>query len=100
MARSEFKHICVFQCVIRQEFTMKFGMFEIVRWHQDLSAEQAINDALEQIEFADKLGIQEIWLGEHHFSRHGILSGIFAFMGTVAARTKNARIGKIGRAHV
>ncbi len=72
---------------------MKFGMFEIIRWHQDLPAEQAINDTLEQIEFADKLGLQEIWLGEHHFSRHGILSGIFSFMGTVAARTKNARLG-------
>ncbi len=72
---------------------MKFGMFEIVRWHQDLSAEQTLNDALEQIELADKLGLQEIWLGEHHFSRHGILSGIFSFMGTVAAKTKNARLG-------
>lgn len=72
---------------------MRFGMFEILRWHQDVPAEKAFDDALGQIEFADSLGIQDIWLGEHHFSRHGILSGIFSFMGTVAARTKNARIG-------
>ena len=72
---------------------MRFGMFDTVRWHQDLSAERTFSDVLEQIEAADRLGIQDIWLGEHHFSRHGILSGIFSFMGTVAARTRNARIG-------
>ncbi len=72
---------------------MRFGMFDTIRWHQDVSAERTFRDALEQIETADGLGIQDIWLGEHHFSRHGILSGIFSFMGTVAARTRNARIG-------
>ena len=72
---------------------MKFGMFDIVRWHHDWEAKRALDAALEQIELADKLGIEEIWLGEHHFSRHGILSGIFSFLGAVAARTKDARIG-------
>ena len=72
---------------------MRFGMFDTIRWHEDVSGEDTINNALEQVEFADSLGIQDIWLGEHHFSRHGILSGIFSFMGAVAARTKQARIG-------
>lgn len=72
---------------------MKFGMFDTIRWHEDWTADQALNAALEQIEFADYLGIQEIWMGEHHFSRHGVLSGIFSFMGAVAAKTKNAKIG-------
>ena len=72
---------------------MRFGMFDIIRWHEDWTAERAFDSALEQIEMADSLGIQDIWLGEHHFSRHGILSGIFSFMGAVAAKTKNARIG-------
>ena len=72
---------------------MRFGMFDILRWHEDWTAERAFDASLEQIEFADKLGIQDIWLGEHHFSRHGILSGIFSFLGAVAAKTENARIG-------
>ncbi|HBJ32930.1 MAG TPA: LLM class flavin-dependent oxidoreductase, partial [Dehalococcoidia bacterium] len=72
---------------------MRFGMFDVVRWHQDVSAGKTLTDILDQIEFADQLGIQDIWLGEHHFSRHGLLSGIFSFMGAVAAKTKNARIG-------
>ena len=72
---------------------MRFGMFDTIRWHHDLTAERTVTDALEQIEFADQQGIQDIWMGEHHFSRHGILAGIFSFMGAVASRTTNARIG-------
>ena len=72
---------------------MRFGMFDVIRWHETMSDRDTLMDALEQVEFADKLGIQDIWLGEHHFSRHGILSGIFSFMGAVAARTTQARIG-------
>ncbi|MCI0780561.1 MAG: LLM class flavin-dependent oxidoreductase [Chloroflexi bacterium] len=72
---------------------MKFGLFYIVPWHEDTTQERALNEALEQIELADQLGIDEVWLGEHRFSRHGLLSGIWSFLGAVAGRTKNIRIG-------
>ena len=72
---------------------MKFGIFYIVQWHESRTQEQALREALEQIELADQLGIDEVWLGEHHFSRHGLLSGLFSFAGHVAARTKRMRIG-------
>ena len=72
---------------------MRFGMFDVIRWHESMSGEETLENTLEQVEYADRLGIQDIWLGEHHFSRHGILSGIFSFMGAVAVRTKQARIG-------
>ena len=72
---------------------LKFGLFYIVPWHEDTTQERALNEALEQIELADQLGIDEVWLGEHRFSRHGLLSGIWSFLGAVAGRTKNIRIG-------
>ena len=50
---------------------MRFGMFDVIRWHETMSDRDTLANALEQVEFADKLGIQDIWLGEHHFSRHG-----------------------------
>ena len=56
---------------------MQFGLFTIVPWHESLTAEQSLRDALEQIELADQLGLDEVWLGEHRFSRHGLLSGFF-----------------------
>ena len=72
---------------------MRFGIFTIGAWHESRSQAQALNEALEQIELADQLGMDEVWLGEHRFSRHGLLSGIFPFLGAVAARTKRVRIG-------
>ena len=72
---------------------MKFGIFTIVPWHEDFTQEDALNQALGQVVLADQLGIDEVWLGEHRFSRHGLLSGIFSFLGAVAARTKQIRIG-------
>ena len=72
---------------------MQFGLFDIVRYPESTTEEQDLLEALEQIEYADQLGIENVWLGEHHFSRHGLLSGIFSFAGAVAARTKRMRIG-------
>ncbi len=72
---------------------MKFGIFHIVPWHENRTQQQALEEAIEQIELADELGIEEAWLGEHRFSRHGLLSGIFPFLGMIAGRTKRIRIG-------
>jgi alkanesulfonate monooxygenase SsuD/methylene tetrahydromethanopterin reductase-like flavin-dependent oxidoreductase (luciferase family) len=65
---------------------MHFGIFSIVQWHDSRTQEQALREALEQIELADQLGIKEVWLGEYHFSRHGLLSGLFSCAGHVATR--------------
>ena len=72
---------------------MKFGLFAIAPWHESMTPEQVLTDTLEQIELGDRLGLDEVWLGEHRFSRHGLLSGFFSYCGHVAARTKNVRIG-------
>ena len=70
---------------------MKFGVFFTVRWHEEWTQERSLLEVLERAELADQAGFDEIWLGEHHFSRHGILSGLFSFTGHVAARTKRTR---------
>jgi len=72
---------------------MRFGLFTIGAWHESRTQAQALNEALEQTVLADQMGMDEVWLGEHRFSRHGLLSGIFPFMGAVAAKTKHVRIG-------
>ncbi|MCI0809987.1 MAG: LLM class flavin-dependent oxidoreductase [Chloroflexi bacterium] len=72
---------------------MKFGIFTIVPWHESKGQRQSLDEAMKQIELADQLGIDEVWLGEHRFSRHGLLSGIWSFAGLVAGRTEQIRIG-------
>jgi alkanesulfonate monooxygenase SsuD/methylene tetrahydromethanopterin reductase-like flavin-dependent oxidoreductase (luciferase family) len=72
---------------------MKFGTFHIIQWHESKTQAQSIKEALEQIELADELGFDAAWIGEHHFSRHGLVSGIFPLLGSLAARTKRIKIG-------
>jgi alkanesulfonate monooxygenase SsuD/methylene tetrahydromethanopterin reductase-like flavin-dependent oxidoreductase (luciferase family) len=72
---------------------MKFGIFHTVQLHESQTAKESLNNALEEIMLSEELGLDETWLGEHHFSRHGLLSGFFSFIGHVAAKTSKIRIG-------
>ncbi|HEY4267137.1 MAG TPA: LLM class flavin-dependent oxidoreductase [Galbitalea sp.] len=76
---------------------MKFGIFyehQIGRpW--DASTEHTlIQNALEQVEFADKLGIQYVWEVEHHFlEEYSHSSAPEVFLAACSQRTKNMRLG-------
>jgi alkanesulfonate monooxygenase SsuD/methylene tetrahydromethanopterin reductase-like flavin-dependent oxidoreductase (luciferase family) len=49
--------------------------------------------ALEMCEEADRLGVDSIWLSEHHLFDDDYLPQPLTFAAAVAARTRNARIG-------
>ena len=72
---------------------MKFGFFTIIPFHESATEAEHFQQTMEKIELADQLGFDEVWLGEHHFSRHGLVSGLYTWMGAIAARTKRVRIG-------
>lgn len=57
------------------------------------SDHQVYHDTLEEIELADQLGFDSVWLAEHHFSKYGILGNPLNFAMAIAARTKNIAIG-------
>lgn len=51
-------------------------------------------EALEQIEFADKLGFDYAWETEHHFlEEYSASSTPEVFLGAVSQRTRNIRLG-------
>jgi alkanesulfonate monooxygenase SsuD/methylene tetrahydromethanopterin reductase-like flavin-dependent oxidoreductase (luciferase family) len=51
-------------------------------------------EALEQAELADRLGIECLWLVEHHFlEEYSHSSAPEVFLGAVSQRTKNIRLG-------
>ncbi|MEN3280811.1 MAG: hypothetical protein V7607_1951 [Solirubrobacteraceae bacterium] len=76
---------------------MRFGIFyehQIPRpWGED-GEHRLIQDALEQIEIADHVGIDYVWAVEHHFLEeyaHSSASGVF--LGAASQRTERIRLG-------
>jgi alkanesulfonate monooxygenase SsuD/methylene tetrahydromethanopterin reductase-like flavin-dependent oxidoreductase (luciferase family) len=74
---------------------MKFGIFILPSWPEAETSHQGriYQEAVEQIQYAEELGFDAVWLAEHHFTRFGIISSAIPFATYVAARTKTIRIG-------
>jgi alkanesulfonate monooxygenase SsuD/methylene tetrahydromethanopterin reductase-like flavin-dependent oxidoreductase (luciferase family) len=76
---------------------MKFGLFyehQLPRpWDED-SEYTLLQNALEQCELADELGIQHCWEVEHHFlEEYSHSSAPEVFLAAVSQRTKQMRLG-------
>jgi alkanesulfonate monooxygenase SsuD/methylene tetrahydromethanopterin reductase-like flavin-dependent oxidoreductase (luciferase family) len=76
---------------------MRFGIFyehQLPRpWEED-SEEKLLNDALEQVELADRVGIDYVWEVEHHFlEEYSHSSAPEVFLAAASQRTKNIRLG-------
>ena len=76
---------------------MRFGIFyehQIPRPWGDDGEQRLIQDALEQIELADRVGFDSVWEVEHHFLEeysHSSASGVF--LGAASQRTQRIRLG-------
>ncbi|WP_299548079.1 LLM class flavin-dependent oxidoreductase [uncultured Helicobacter sp.] len=71
---------------------MKSGIFDLIEnWENNETL--AIANALELVEYADSLGFDEAWLGEHHFNSFTLCSAPIALISHALARTKHIRVG-------
>jgi alkanesulfonate monooxygenase SsuD/methylene tetrahydromethanopterin reductase-like flavin-dependent oxidoreductase (luciferase family) len=77
---------------------MKFGIFyehQLPRPWVDGAEQKLFNEALEQVELADRLGIDFAWEVEHHFlEEYSHSSAPEVFLAACAARTRNIRLGQ------
>ncbi len=77
---------------------MKFGIFyehQLPRPWNDGDELKLFQDALDQVELADRLGIDYAWEVEHHFlEEYSHSSAPEVFLAACAARTKNIRLGQ------
>ncbi len=76
---------------------MKFGVFYELQlprpWHER-SEYELVQNALTQVELADKLGYDYAWEVEHHFlEEYSHSSAPEVFLAAASQRTKNIRIG-------
>ncbi len=74
---------------------MKFGYMLDFRNPPDsgIGAAEFHAAMLEQVEYADRAGLDSIWLTEHHFVDDGYLAAVMPAAAVVAARTKRVTIG-------
>ncbi len=76
---------------------MKFGIFyehQLPRPWSEQSEHELIQNALEQCQFADELGIDYVWEVEHHFlEEYSHSSAPEVFLAAVSQRTRNIRLG-------
>ncbi len=72
---------------------MRFGtffFFQAVPW---LTHDEVIHRELEQMEWTEELGLDRIWLTEHHFIDYGLAVDPATLAATAASRTRRVRIG-------
>src|SRR2546423_6083034 len=67
-----------------------FFFFQAVPW---LTHDEVVHRELEQMEWTEELGFDQIWLTEHHFIDYGLAVDPATLAGVAAARTRRVRIG-------
>jgi natural product biosynthesis luciferase-like monooxygenase protein len=73
--------------------TMKFGLLTLFdHYAEDCSEEQYYKNFFEEVDAAEELGFDSIWIGEHHFCRY-ICPAPQIVAAAIAQRTKKMRIG-------
>ena len=74
---------------------MDFGYFSLTDNHylnNPRSANQCIDDIVDEAIYAEELGLHSAWIGEHHFNSLGVLSSPDLALAYIAARTKRLRL--------
>ncbi|MDP6688824.1 MAG: LLM class flavin-dependent oxidoreductase [Alphaproteobacteria bacterium] len=72
---------------------MKFGMMYLFSEYGEIPQAQVFKEFLEEVELAEELGFDSIWLPEHHFSVYGMLGDTLTMAAAIAQRTKKIKIG-------
>jgi len=74
---------------------MEFGYFTLSDNHYDSNtrtANQFVEEIVDQALHAEELGMHSVWIGEHHFNSLGVLSCPELVLAHVAARTRRIRL--------
>lgn len=71
-----------------------FGLITAQRYpFDDRDSATLVAEALELAEVADEMGLDSVWVSEHHFVDDGHLASPLPFCAAIAARTKRIAVG-------
>ncbi|PYN06871.1 MAG: LLM class flavin-dependent oxidoreductase, partial [Candidatus Rokuibacteriota bacterium] len=72
---------------------MRFGTFFFFQAPPWQTHPEIIHRELQQMEWAEELGFDEVWLTEHHFIDYGLAVDPATLAAAAASRTRRVRIG-------
>jgi alkanesulfonate monooxygenase SsuD/methylene tetrahydromethanopterin reductase-like flavin-dependent oxidoreductase (luciferase family) len=72
---------------------MRFGTFVFSISHDPQEDHQVIENTLREVELAEAIGLDAVWLTEHHFDGAVAYADPIVFGAAVAMRTRRVRIG-------
>src|SRR5437762_11911413 len=72
---------------------MRFGTFFFFQAAPGLSHEDVIHRELEQMEWTEELGFDQIWLTEHHFIDYSLSVDPAALASAAASPTRQVQFG-------
>jgi limonene 1,2-monooxygenase len=72
---------------------LQFGLFIAPIQHPQQNPTRAIHRHLENIQLLERLGFDEVWVGEHHSGGYELIGSNELFIAVAAERTKRIRFG-------
>ena len=73
---------------------MNFGMFTDFHVRGDMTQAEAFEESFSQVTEAEQMGMDSVWLAEHHFTPdRSVLASPLIIASAIAARTSKLRVG-------
>ena len=72
---------------------MKFGITNLFADTGNKTQKQVFEETIAEVELAEELGFDSIWLAEHHLSPYGMLGSPLTFAAALSQRTTTIRLG-------
>ncbi|MDP7626764.1 MAG: LLM class flavin-dependent oxidoreductase [SAR202 cluster bacterium] len=72
---------------------MNYGLFYLFSDFGNIEQSRIYTEVLDEIEYAESLGFDSVWLPEHHFSNYAMMGNPLTFAAAVSQRTQAMRIG-------
>ena len=72
---------------------MHFGWLTLALSPSGNEDADRIDQQIEQVCYAEKLGFSDVWLTEHYFTGESVYNDAVVFAAALAMRTKHIRIG-------